>query len=192
MMLIEGLSPVLMVFRKKDIANRIDCSCAPAHSRNTQIAIGCLTYTFGLWLVFMLLSIAIYGAGSIFSKNGLLCLLNSFVFALFATALTLLISVFPLNSNALNMVANVIGLGMSFLCGIFVPQYYLGDNVLKIARFLPAYWYVRSNNMTAGFSNEAFSMSTYRICIGIQLLFFAAVFSVYLAASRQSKQRVLT
>jgi ABC-2 type transport system permease protein len=191
MMLIEGLSPVLMVFRKKDIANRIDCSCAPAHSRNVQIAIGCITYTFGLWLVFMLLGIALYGAGAIFSQNGLLCLLNSFVFALFATALTLLVSVFPLNANALNMAANVIGLGMSFLCGIFVPQYYLGDNVLKIARFLPAYWYVRSNNMTAGFSQEAFSMSTYRIGIGIQLLFTAAAFCVYLAAGRQSKRSAL-
>jgi hypothetical protein len=45
--------------------------------------------------------------------------------------------------------------------------------------------------MTAGFSQEAFSMSTYRICIGIQLLFTAAAFCVYLAASRQSKRSAL-
>ena len=96
-----------------------------------------------------------------------------------------------MNDNALNMVANVIGLGMSFLCGIFVPQWYLGDAVISASRFLPAYWYVRINNMLSGFSDEALSMDTYRMCIGVEVLFLAAIFAVYLAINRQREKTSL-
>lgn len=40
------------------------------------------------------------------------------------------------------MVSNVIALGMSFLSGVFVPIEFLGDGIIKIAHFLPAYWYI--------------------------------------------------
>ena len=64
------------------------------------------------------------------------------------------------------MIANILGLGMSFLCGIFVPQAFLGNTVLAIGRFLPAYWYVRITNMFGSYANDVFSASTYWMCIG--------------------------
>jgi ABC-2 type transport system permease protein len=191
MMLLEGLSPVLIAFHRKDLGDRINCSALRTQSKNTQIGLGCATYTLVIWLAFILLSVIMYGPSQIFSKNGLLCLLNSFVFALITTALTLLIGSLPLSSNVLNMISNVIGLGMSFLCGVFVPQWLLGDTVLAVSRFLPAYWYIRINNMLSGLSGEALSMNTYGMCIGIQLLFCAAIFCVYLAVNRQQKKTAL-
>lgn len=184
MMVIEGLTPVLLAFHKKDVEERILCSSTKQSTQSIQIGLGCATFSLVIWLAFMLLSIFIYGPQQVFSLNGLLCILNSMVFVLIATAITLFLGTFSLNSNALNMIANVIGLGMSFLCGVFVPQWFLGDAVLSFSRFLPTYWYIRITNMLAGFSDEALSMDTYWTCIGIQMLFSVAIFAVYLASSR--------
>lgn len=191
MIMIEGLSPILITFRQKDLGNRINCSALRQNSKNTQIGLGCATYSLGIWLIFIAASAVIYGPAQIFSANGLLCLLNSLVFCCITAAITLLIGSFQLKDTVLNMAANIIGLGMSFLCGIFVPQYYLGENVLMFSRFLPAYWYVRVTNMLSGFSSEALSMNTYFMCLGVQLLFFVAIFSVYLAVNRQQKRNSL-
>lgn len=87
--------------------------------------------------------------------------LNSFVFLLFVIATALLISCFTPNDNTVNILANIISLGMAFLCGVFVPQSVLPDSVLGAAKFLPAYWYVRVNNMLGGFGKEVFDMEFY-------------------------------
>lgn len=192
MMLLEGLTPVLLAFNRKDLGARINCSSLDVHAKNAQIGLGCISYSLIIWTVFVILGILMYHPSRIFSKNGLLCLLNSFVFMLIATSITLIVSALSIKGQtSLSMISNTLGLGMSFLCGVFVPQMFLGDKVLSFARFLPVYWYVRITDMFAGFSNEPLSMNTYWMCIGIQLLFFAAIFCVYLAVSRQKKRTSL-
>lgn len=188
MILLEGFSPILITFNRKDLGDRINCSSLDIHAKNVQIGLGCITYSLMIWITFIVLAVVMYGPTRIFSKNGLLCILNSFVFILIATAIALIIGSFVLNNNILSMIANVLGLGMSFLCGIFVPQYLLGEKVLMFSRFLPAYWNVRITCMLAGFSDEPLSMDTYWMCMGVQLLFFAAIFCIYLAFSRQKKR----
>lgn len=185
MMVIEGLSPILIAFRRQEVSDRIACSSMPQNIHNTIVAVCCGIYSILVWLAFMLIGVVMYGPGQMFCHDGLLCIANSFVFMLISVTITLLISVFSLHSNALSMVANTIGLGMSFLCGIFVPQFYLGDAVLTVSRFLPAYWYVRITNMISGFSGETVSMKTYWTCMGMELLFLAAIFAVFLALSRR-------
>lgn len=193
--MILGMCPILITFHTKDLQNRIRCSSLSQHSLNLQLTLGCILYTLGLWLVFILVAIFFYGPSDVFSQQGLLLLGNSAAFLPVSVAITLLLGTFitagskSSAANVLNMVANVIGLGMSFLCGIFVPQFLLGDAVLAVAHFLPAYWYVRNSNMISGFSEEVMDYPTYWLCIGMQLLFFAALFAVYLVASKQRKHR---
>ena len=121
---------------------------------------------------------------TLFFTFPLLGMLNSFVFLLFTTALALFISLFSPGSNVLNMIANIVGLSMAFFCGVFISQEMLPDSVLSAGRFLPAYWYIKANNMLGGFSNEVFDMNVYLQCLGIELLFAAAVIAVMLACLR--------
>ena len=114
-------------------------------------------------------------------------ILNSLAFLLFTTALSLLISTFSPDDNVLNMLANIVGLSMSFLCGVFVPQSMLSGSVLAVGRFLPAYWYIRANNMLAGFGKEVFDLGFYWKCIGIQFLFAAAMFALTAVAAKQRR-----
>ena len=74
-----AVSPVFMVFYKKDIRRRNQCSAATERSRNLQLALGTLTASVGCWLVFMLLAMAIY-RDEIFQGNLLLFMLNSLMF----------------------------------------------------------------------------------------------------------------
>ncbi len=189
LMLILGLSPILITFRKKDLGARINCSSLSQTSRNTQLITGCIAYSVFLWIVFMVVALILYHPDQLFSTNGLLCILNSFVFLLIGTSITLLISTFPLSSNALNMVANVVTLSMSFLTGIFVPQWYLGSKVLSVSRFLPTYWYIRSNNMIGSLSSELMDMKQYWLFLGIQFAFVPAILAIYLVCSKQRKHR---
>ena len=45
------------------------------------------------------------------------------------------------NENLINMVANMLVLSMSFLCGVFVDTQFLSENIIKAAHFMPLYWY---------------------------------------------------
>ena len=191
MMLLGGLSPVLMAFRKPLMKARLSCGALPQSRISAQLGLGCLIYVFLWWLGFLAIATVLYGPAQLFSHNGLFCILNSTVYLLIATAIALLLGSFPMDFNIINMIANILGLGTSFLCGIFVPQAYLGEKVLTVGRFLPAYWYVRITNMFASYSDDVYKSQDYWMCIGIQMLFFAAIFAVYLCVDRQKKHKKL-
>ena len=84
---------------------------------------------------------------------------------------------------------NVLSLGMSFLCGVFVPVSLLSEGVRSVSRFLPVYWYEQVVKIIA--DNAVFSTEQFQKiwqCIGIQLLFAAAILSVGLVISKYKQQ----
>lgn len=181
--LVAGLTPVLTKLNKKDIRRRIDCSSLPVSKKTFQIALATVTVVLGVWLIFMILGAVVYGE-ILFCRRGFLGILNSLVFIIVAAGITMLVSQFDLNDNTANMVSNTVSLGMAFLCGVFVPQDMLGSGVLTAAKFLPAYWYIRANNMLFGNSDETYTLGNYLSYLGIELLFAAALFSVVMALSK--------
>lgn len=168
--IITGLCPTLLVFTQSRIKNRTNCSCISPLRQFFEIAAGTAIFVVGVYVLLTAAAFAIYGK-EMFNEKGLLALLNGFVFLIFSMVLTMLISVLAPNTNVVNMIANTVSLGMSFLCGVFVPQSLLSDTVLGIGKFMPAYWYVKANDMLSGASGELFSMSKYANYVGIELLF---------------------
>lgn len=173
--LIMGVAPCLMRLDHPELRKRILCSPVRPAGRTAQMALGTFTVVAGVWTAFMAIATIIYGK-EMFTRNGLLCMANSLCYIIMAAGITLLVSQFSVSDNVLSMISNVISLGMSFLCGVFVPQQYLGDGVLKAAHALPAYWYVRANNMLCGFSDEPFRSSVCMNCLGVQLGMAAVLF----------------
>ncbi|MBR3645955.1 MAG: ABC transporter permease [Lachnospiraceae bacterium] len=182
------LTPILISFKHKDIGKRIACSSLKPASKTIQLIAACFIYSISIWGVFMITCMIIYSPKNFFSKLGLMSCANSAVFLVFVIALTLFISCFDISKNTISIISNVIGLGMSFLCGIFVPQSYLGSKVLSFSRFLPAYWYVKCNDMLAGFSSDTMSDNTFFTCIGIQLI-FCLLFIVLFVAFSQNRRK---
>jgi ABC-2 type transport system permease protein len=184
--LISGLCPVILVMNQKEIRSRTECSCISSSSRIMQIVLGTVTFVVALYVLFMITA-AILFRSMLFNQKGLLAMLNFFVFIIFAMMLTVFISMIAPSHKTVNMIANVFSLGMSFLCGVFVPQSLLSSTVLGIGRFLPAYWYVRANNMLAGLDGAAFSQREFFMCIGMELAFSAAVFCAVMLAVKTKR-----
>ena len=109
--------------------------------------------------------------------------------SLSALSLAFFVSTFTDKEQLISAVVNVVSLGMSFLCGVFVSMDILGKSVQKIAQFLPVYWYEVANNLLK--SHNTFSgtqIHTLYTCYGIQLLYALAFLSLALIAGRMRRQ----
>lgn len=184
--LISALCPPLLTMTSSEIKNRTNCSCIPVTKQMLQLVLGTVIFSVGVYLLLMV-SGALMFRSALFNEKGLLAMLNAFVYLIFAMMLTLFISVVSPNPKTVDMIANVFSLGMSFLCGVFVPQYLLSESVLSVGKFLPAYWYVKANNMLSGTNGEIFNMNDYMVCLGIELAFSIALFCVILLVAKNKR-----
>ena len=179
---INVLCPILLVMRKKDQRYRLNCSSIKQSSFSAQIFGGSSVLVFAVWLILMIGTAVMYG-GMFRGVNCWIAVGNSVLFALISASIALLISAFAPSQNVINMIAQCVGLGMCFMCGVFVPQSLLGEGVLSAARFLPAYWYEKANDILAG--AQAGTMGDVGICILIEAGFLVALALVTVLVSRQ-------
>ncbi len=169
--MVSTLSPVLMSMNRKDIRSRTNCSSIKNTSYTVEIFLGSIIFVITVWLIFFITGIFL--CGGLYQGRAWTAVLNSFIFAIISAAIAILLSLFDISINALNLINQMISLGMSFFCGIFVRQSLLGEGVLRAARFLPAYWYIKANDMLCG--RELYSASQVTVCLLIEAAFAAAI-----------------
>ena len=105
-------------------------------------------------------------------RRGLIYILNTFIFAIVALALSLLVSTLVNKKEAVSGIVNVVALSQAFLCCAFIPVMWLPDSVLKLAHVLPAYYYINSNELLA--SLEVLNLSNLKLIfinMGVMILF---------------------
>ena len=142
--LILGVTAVMLTFENKDLKMRNLSSALTMRSLNFQLVLGNISYAIVVWIIMILASFIMY-KGYMFSMNGILFLVNSFIFTFSALSMGLLISTIVKSRSAMSAAANVVSLGLCFISGVFVPQEYLGKAVISIAKFNPVYWYIKAN-----------------------------------------------
>ena len=184
-MIVSALCPVIVAMNKKEVGFRTKCSSIKTSSVSVQTIAASSIFVVIIWLILMALGIG--KNGGMFSGNMWYAVLNSVAFTLVCVAIALLFAELGVSDNALSFLTQVLGLGMAFLCGMFVPMETLSSGVRSVARFLPAFWYVKANNMVCGLGSEQFKLSTVMMCIGVQVLFAAAIFAVSLIVKKQKK-----
>lgn len=180
--LISVLSTVLIKMNNKELFYRARCSSTTSMSHTIQILLGSMTLVLTFWVIFMVVGMVMNGG--IYTGKALYAVLNSFVLLLVSAGIAILIAIIAKEHRSMAMIANIISLGMSFLCGVFVEQALLGDEVLNISRFLPVYWYVKANDLLRNSAEAAFDTNEFMTCIGIEALFAAALFAVILLVSK--------
>ena len=185
--LILGVCSVMLVFNNTDLKRRNLCSPIRSANMNFQMILGNLSFAILTWLVLISASFVMYGS-FMFTANGLLLLLNSFVFTLAALSISYLIANLVKSRGAMSAVANVFALGTSFISGVFVPQELLGANVLTIASFTPTYWYIKANNeIAAAVSFNANNLQSIFTSMVLVLAFGVAVLGVTLVLIKQRR-----
>lgn len=184
--LILCISSIMAIFNELNLRRRCLCSPTKEIRFSMEYFVGNLVISLAVWLIFCVYSFIIYPE-QMLSQGGLLYALNSLVFVIIALSIGFLLGNIC-DSKIISPISTVISLGCAFLGGSFVPQEILGENVLKIARIIPSYWFVRANNtiaetgvFTSGALKEIFGY------MGIQLCFAAAFLAAALVIIKRKR-----
>lgn len=177
---ITVLGLVMMDFNEQNIENRRKISSKRYLKFNKEIYLGQLTLSFLITSVFILGSVVLKGKyirEVYFTKY----LINTVIFSFTALSLTFLINNVIKNRFILSGISTVLSLGTSFISGVMVPQQFLGEKVLNIAKFFPTYYFVRINEMNIS------SLSEVKYELSIQVLFAFAflLLGLYFSKVRQ-------
>ena len=180
---------ILSSFKDIKIQKRTIISSTDYRKLNRQLLLSNSLFSIILWGVYVALSFVLIG-NIMFSNQGIIYLVNSFIFTICATTIALFIGNLVSNKNAINGIVNVIALGSSFLCGAFVPMEWLPDGVLKIAHILPSYYYISSNETLK--TLEIFNFETMKPIITnmLVMLGFSIVFIILTNIVSKKKKKI--
>ncbi len=183
---ILSIGPVLYIFNKEEIRKRTYCSKVSASSRVVSLVTGSCVLALAIVIFYSIFSIVLYG-NELTIDTALWRFLNIGTYGLVCVAFAVLFSMMIKSTTMLNMFTNVLGLGSSFLCGVFVPREYLSEGVKAVGKFLPAYWYVNVEDEICKFAGTV--TEEMWIGYGVQLLYGAAVLSIALVVSQLKRRK---
>lgn len=180
-----ALGNVLSAFRKGDLPKRMKASAVSARRQNLEGLLAAFTIGAVIWGITIVVAFVMHQKTLLESTGVIYYILNSAVMLLVALALSYLVGIVTKNNNQLSGIVNVLSLGMCFLCGVFVPLEIMNKNVIKVAQFLPVYWYEKVNDLLVDFGTITGETRNLILqYMGIQLVFVIAFVCIALAASK--------
>lgn len=187
--LIYIICVVLTSFKNQKVQKRIIISSTNYKKINKQLLASNILFSLVVWAFFVVVSLVLIG-DFMYTPQGLIYILNSFIFTICATSLAFLLGTVIKNRGAIDGVVNVIALGSSFLCGVFAPIEMIPDYVLKIAHVLPSYYYVRNNEAVKTLEVMNYENLKPILLNGIIILCFALLFIILTNIISKKKQRI--
>ena len=137
---------LLASFRETKINKRNIISSMNYKKFNLELLISNVVLSIVMWLFYVLLSFILVG-DIMFTNIGLLYIINFLIFTLCCTSLAFVIGNLLSSKRAIGAIVNILALGSSFLCGVFVPMEWLPKTVTMVAHLIPTYWYIKSNDI---------------------------------------------
>lgn len=187
-----SLGIILIIYAEPDKKRRMLCAPVSYRSMNLQLMLGAAVIGTGLWLICGVALPTILSAKTFLSDPNLpYYLLNVGLMILVSLALSFLVSKLIQRINIISSVTNVLALGMSFLCGVFVPLSVLSPTIKKITQFLPVYWYEVTNELI-GYQTTFNASQNWELYkgFGIQLLFVIALLSLGMLVGKLREQKI--
>ena len=180
---------VLLAFQKEDILKRMRASAVSLRRQNMEGLLAMFMLGAVLWLISVAGVCVLFGKEFLTSPLIGYYVLNTALMLGIALSLSYLVGIFVKNSNMLNGISNLLSLGMCFLCGTFVPMSIMNKSVLKIAQFLPVYWYESINETLAQYKTLPVPVAEeIWKSMGIEAMFIAAFVFMILAISKYKQQ----
>lgn len=186
-----SIASVIIAANKKEVAMRIDASPVKPREKTWSQMFGLLTCAVFIVAIYTIFCFIYAGSSDMMSKYGWVVVLNLITTTFYISGFTLMISCFRLSAGTLSLICNSVGLSMSFLCGIFVPFYFLSSGVQTFAHFLPFFWSAKVFNTIYSGSgmNYTFSVGSILSSFGVQILFGLAfiLISIVIKKVQQGK-----
>ena len=174
--LIYCVAFVFRTFRDRNISLKINASPVSPVSQMLQAMLSFTILFAAFFVASLFISVPVSGLNLFRSEFFHLHFVNALLLFFFSAAIAFLVGNFAKSDQAIAAIANVISLGVSFLCGVFVPIKYLGDSVTKVSRFIPVYWYETVNDLLS--TKAALSPSDLTLIRQAFLIEGAAAFAV--------------
>ena len=189
--IIMSVSVVMSAFNRVDIKRRNVSSPLSALSMNLQIGAASCVITLLCWAWVSALGLFIFGH-SLAGVDPVIILMSSLSLLVFCTvplSIGFLLGLLSIGEMAINSIGNIVALVFSFLGGIWISLDIMSDLVVRIAHFIPTFYYGDAISKTVdlrSFSPD--SMTPIFADMGIMLLFSAVIFAVALVAARLRAQ----
>ena len=166
---------------------RVKTAIITRKKHNKILLISNCCYSFILWILYVVISFFILG--DVMTKiQGIIYIINSLVLTICATTIAFFIGNLVSSKGAINGIVNVVALGSSFICGVFVPMRWLPDSVLKMAHLLPTYYYVSTNEALK--TIEQFNIQTLKpLIINMAIILCFALLFIILTNIISRKKR---
>lgn len=179
---------VLSTLNAPDVRRRHLASPVNTWRMGASSIAGCAVLTLGVCAWVAMVGIAVSGAGELLPNAApqiALALTSLAVFSLVPLALAYTLTQCGFREEALNAIANLGGMVMSFLGGTWIPLELMSEGVQAVARLTPTFWMYDA--VTCALGAQAVTpqvLATVGIDLGIIALFAAAIVSAGLVASR--------
>lgn len=184
-----AIGMLLVIFRKEDVKERIACSPVSSARKTGEMVLALGVISVGLWLISLL--IPVFQSSGAVLQNTHLCYLiaNSFLLLLSCMGIAIITGTLVKNAELVTNVATTVSLGISFLCGVFVPLDIMGSNVKKVVQVLPVYWYETVNDLLGNYQvlTDSVKMTIYKGFI-VQLVFAAACVCVAMLINKMQEE----
>lgn len=176
----------IMSFGNREVKARMNVSSCSLVKRNIGLWSGCIMAEAVMMVFFIIMAVIMYRK-TVFRFSSLYLLLNLICNAMVCLGMTFFIGLLAKKQSVLDMVSNVIGLGFSFLGGIFVSLDVMSEGIQVVSHFIPTYWYVQALDVVEN-GGMAHHPGKFYMALGIQLA-FALAFTVGGLAITKMKQR---
>lgn len=179
---------VLSTLNKPDVRRRQLAAPVSSWRMGFESIAGCAVLALGVCAWVALVGIGASGAGALLSSAGaqvVLAIASLCAFALVPLSLAYTLAQCGFREEALNAIANLGGMVMSFLGGVWVPLSLMGANVQAVAHFTPTFWMYDAVTCALGAQEvNASVLAAVGIDLGIIALFAVAIVSAGLVAAR--------
>lgn len=177
--IILGVGITMSTINDKLIKRRMLCSPLSYKRLNIELTLGHFALAITT-LVLLLLFWFIPKMELLIQPIGKLLVVNAICITLAILSIGYLIGSVVKSKSAQNAAANVISLTVCFISGVFVPQEFLNEVVIKIANFTPVYWYIKANTMLQEISS--FNFESLKPIYGFMAIELGFAITVWLVA----------
>lgn len=187
--LVSCISLILIIFNEKDLKNRTVCASFSLKKRNFELSLANIMVAIVIWIILMIFPFLLYGTDMINSGVYGYYLLNSFAFLIVSFSISYLVGIFSKSEEAVSVFSTSVSLGLCFLGGVFVPLSVMSKQVLYFSKFLPSYWYVKTNEII-GKNTKLVGNDLKEVFYGvlIQICFAIAIFGISLVITKRKTQ----
>lgn len=167
---------VMLDYQRQEIRRRMAVSAVSERRQTVELLMALLAIGCFFYLVSLILTAGLNATTVMDEPGKIYYLINIGIMVLVGLSIAFLVVSLSKTGSEVNGLANVIALGMSFICGVFIPDTMLSASVKQVARFLPVYWY-EQNNTILGTHTELSPLLLEKLNTGYgkQILFAVAV-----------------